>query len=196
MKEHVMQSAIAGTYATQFNPTRPILARRPLWETIQKRPSAEAFERFGIDGGCQLLSRDGVLSLRDLTVQDDLISRSGGFVRPVAILSHPQTSTDGMSPRSASILANALGGGLPQGDIALGIKNPVSRFIASGGTAQPSLITLDPEDNLGTLRVQQHDDSELFILIFVEKTEVLIEGIYINCPTIADLNSLYAKPKS
>lgn len=162
-------------------------------QNTYRKPSVAAFERYGICGRCEVLCRDGTVQIKNLGPAFEVISRDRGFVRPVAVLASQTSTGSNRPPQSVCVMSRALGGGLPQDDITLGAHNIVSRYLPRVGRRPQSMISLEPEENIGTLRVTREHEERLYIPIFADVTEILVAGVYLSCPSIADLTSLYAK---
>ena len=170
----------------------PFVSHRDL-HTAARRPSVEAFERYGICGQCEIRCRDALVQAQNLSSEHEVISRTGHLIRPLAIIASFDAFSVGRSPNIVCIMANALGGDLPRNNITLGACNVVRRYLPHVGSGQTSEISLEPAENVGTAKVERHHDGQLFIPIFAEPTEISIEGIYLSCPSIAELNKIYAK---
>ena len=188
-----MLNSVTSISAGSKKPMGTPFVRQSDLQTAARRPSVEAFERYGICGQCEVLCRDALVQAQNLSSEHEVISRTGRFMLPLAVLASFEAFSVGRSPNIVCVLANALGGDFPRNDIMLGACNIVRRYLPHVGSGQQSEISLEPEENVGTAKVERHHDGQLFIPIFAEPTEISIEGIYLSCPSIAELNKIYAK---
>ena len=169
------------------NPS-PFVWRRD-WSFSYIKPDPNVFQRFGICGDCEVITRGGMVKIRDLTAAHQIITRSQGFVRPIGLLQNTDLDQGDEGTRRVGISAGALGGGLPQRFIVLGAQNELSRYVNVPNSRRISFVSLDLEGSENIDAIRNCAAGELFVPVFKGNVKISVAGVYISCPTISDLRA-------
>ena len=155
--------------------------------TIEFQHNTNIFERFGICGNCEVVSREGPFTLKDLKLSDALITRSHGFVHPVYVMMNSSQTRTEEEPRAGAVLSGSLGNDLPLGDIAIGVNSTLISYQRSGTTPRPKPVANGPSSRKGMNVLIDCPVEELCVPVFETQVEILMHGIYVLCPSIADV---------
>jgi hypothetical protein len=160
-------------------------------EDVQKDikfyPSVDLFERFGVCGTCIVYCRRGAVRLRDLQTDDEVLTRSQGWVRAFCMLVHSSTNDSGETPLATFVGKGCLGDGLPQEDLALGANHLVTRYVVPPDAKRPLPVSLKLSSKAVGNTLKDCSVGELCVLVFDEPTEIYIQGIYAMCPERASV---------
>jgi len=158
---------------------------------------AELFERFGIYGNCLVVGRRGVTPLADLRANDEILTRRHGWVPTLCMMIHAAKTETERVPLATFVSDGCLGNGLPQGDLALGANNLVTRYVVPSKARRPSSISMQLSATGFRAAMEKCSVDKLCIPVFHERMEIMVQGIYVVCPGTADLevrSTAHARP--
>jgi len=148
----------------------------------------DPFEYFGVCGYCEVVSTNGLLSLRNLKAGDRVVTRNSGFSTVHSVLIKRADREDTASYSVITIGIGCLGEGLPQSELTLSPRNIAYRYLPQNTTQCQPIISMElaPGQQVSPLRNNITD--YLCVPIFPNPTELFIFGAYVRCPSIKELN--------
>ena len=164
-------------------------------DAVEFQPSAQIFESFGICGTCEVVSREGLLPLRNLKTSDSVITRSHGFMHPVCVMMNSSDGKTDEKPRAGAILNGSLGNDLPQGDIAIGVNSTLISYQRFGNVPRLTPVVNKSSSRQGKNVLIDCPVEELCVPVFETRVEILMHGIYVLCPSLADVSNSKFKPE-
>lgn len=150
-------------------------------------PSARFYEIYGISGCSTVLTRRGEIALKDMDYNDEMISFSSGFVKPIGVLRSSYRPHAKDAPVSYMICKGSFSDDSPQSDIFVGKKTEVKVSFPREGNKPARLMSparsaiREVFPSLCSTRPQLH------VPVFENRTVVQMHGIYVVCPSMEDL---------
>ena len=169
------------------NPS-PFVWRRD-WSFSYIKPVPNVFQRFGICGDCEVIARDVMVKIHDITTAHQIFTHSHRFIRPIGLLQNTNLDQGDEGTRRVGISAGALGGGLPQRFIVLGAQNELSHYVNVPNSRRISVVSLDLEGGENIDAIRNCAAAEPFVPVFKENVKISLAGVYISRPTISDLRA-------
>ncbi|MEP1587979.1 MAG: hypothetical protein ABJR46_01695 [Tateyamaria sp.] len=155
---------------------------------VESQPSTQIFENFGICGNCEVVTREGLLPLKNIWLSDALVTRSHGFVHPVCMMMNSNDAKTKEGPRAGAILSGSLGNNLPQGDIAIGVNSTLISYQRTGAAPRPKPVANGPSSREEMNILIDCPVEELCVPVFETRVEILMHGIYVLCPSMIDVS--------
>ncbi len=151
-------------------------------------PTKAFLEQFGISGRTAVATRRGLIPTESLTSDDELITRSGAMVHPVGVIRSAEHPTSPYAPVSVRLADAFFNEEIPQQDIIIGRQTQLQVFMHQGDEPLPNLVSFDLGICGRAFSVSKLRKPRLFVPVFAEQTYVLMQGLYILCPSLEELS--------
>lgn len=147
----------------------------------------ELFDKFGICGQCEVSCDRGVIPVLELRPNDRMIARGQGLASLQFILKNDDANN---RDPATFVEEGFFGNGLPTSRFAVGRDSKITRYMHAGIGSRPFEIEMKLKERQRDQLLHDCTVEELCIPVFEERTELLMEGVYIACPSVADVAAI------
>ncbi len=147
---------------------------------------SDLFQSFGICGTSELIGMRSPVAVSNFRLDDKVVTRKG-LVRPLAIARRPKTKMSFSAQTIVSLQEGCFGEKIPQRRTVLSSGATARWYPFSIPQTVGDIVNVQDGSSDFGKHPQDCEDKDLYMVIFPERTEVQVHGIYVTCPGVSDV---------